>query len=398
MILRLIKNSNGFDLEYQKEYQFKRPRSNQLIFAVNRLDVFDAMDFLKNVIPSYLNTDTDVRVVIENNMAEKDLICDNDKIEYIYSSEEMKKLIDFNNYLVEQGLKSQILFNEYFLTYDNESLKYCWYLNDVIKANNEIDKVVREIKGNKLSPYETMLYIHKYISANYGYGENASPDMFSNFPNIEKNCSVVSAVKFGQIICVGFASLVKAIVDKLDDENLKCEFQGLGCFKKSPIIDGFYRVDSHAICLVDINDEKYNIKGKYAEDVCADHKTMNDKNGRGFSSCMFPISDLYDYGDCVHIKTYGNRICGTKYDSDSEYYLKLKQGKPIPVETTVEALKVLYGHNKSLSNAQIYTKVKKDIQKSIKNAVKCFKPYAKSPYINTAYAKELASIEGEIKQ
>ena len=68
-------------------------------------------------------------------------------------------------------MKSYIMMNEYADVKDVNMLNKSWTLKDVVKANRDIDSIASDIKKQKLSPFETMIYIHKYITSNFAYAE-----------------------------------------------------------------------------------------------------------------------------------------------------------------------------------------------------------------------------------
>ena len=103
-------------------------------------------------------------------------------------------------------------FNEYFFTEKYSDLKTCWNLEQVIDANNELESIVNRIKKLNLSPYEIMVYIHKYLTDSFMFGYNTSKKIDCSMKRkCEKNRSIIGAIKYRQTLCAGFASLTKAI-------------------------------------------------------------------------------------------------------------------------------------------------------------------------------------------
>ena len=83
---------------------------------------------------------------------------------------------------------------------DSESFKRSWTLKDVVVANRSIDKIAQSIKEKKLSPFETMIFIHKYITANFAYKDGATEE-----------CRVIPGIfKSGKIVWHGTANAIKA--------------------------------------------------------------------------------------------------------------------------------------------------------------------------------------------
>ena len=272
-----IRSTYYLDLSNQKY--------DTVFFNINRNDIEDLefLETIENRCYELLEKGLQVRLLINAPMVEKK---NETQADYLYSTETINNLIGINNRLQAKGMQKQICFNEYSKVELEEQFDNAWNLTDVIKANRSIDNIVFKIKENKLSPFETMIYIHNYITSNFQYTKSTEIESF------EKSRVLPSIFSEGKIVCSGYASLVKAIVDKLDDPNLKCGFVACELYHKNPT---YSLMGAHCHNLIKIKDEKYGINGVYIEDACWDSKRKGFEQGRGFAHCLYPVGDLQNF-------------------------------------------------------------------------------------------------------
>lgn len=364
-----------------KKVKIEEAVEKKLILAVSKEDFFKRKNKIKEIAFDVLKAGKELVFVIEGNAAEK-LIDEEDPIEYVYSKDEIKEIVDFNNELVNAGMKRQVCFSEYFRVLSESDLKKAWSLDDVISTNNRLDEIVEVIKKKKLSPYESMIFIHKYISSNitYGYIESGKKNSCSKLES-----SIISAIKYKKTICIGHASLVKAIIDKLKNPNLKCKFMSV------EVSRGKEESSSHALCFVEIHDKKYRINGTYAEDVCNDAGNEAWPHGIGFANCMYPIVDFDNRQNGPIYYSEGSRVLnidGIAYSQDYK-----GAGSPIGVGKTKKALRTIYTKGIIKREADLRDAVLDDLIISCLNARKIYQGNAKNPYL--AYADEHFIIENE---
>ena len=80
--------------------------------------------------------------------------------------------------------------------------------------NKRITNIVDFIKQKQFTPFEAMIYIHNYVtSLQYTRGDASQ--------------IIVGALNGQEIVCSGYASIIKAIIDKLNMPGLKCDIIGL---------------------------------------------------------------------------------------------------------------------------------------------------------------------------
>lgn len=118
---------------------------------------------------------------------------------------------------------------------------------------------------------------------------------------------IVGAFNKEEINCAGFASIIKALVDKFDDPNLKCEI--MPCEIRSKTIK---KGSGHCQNLIYIKDSEYNIEGYYIEDSSNDSKPDSEAEALGYKYCLVPA------GDMQHLK--GNIIFKNFAQTDFKVY------------------------------------------------------------------------------
>ena len=340
------------------------------IIAVSAEDVLLFEKRIKKMVAELVKQGHKVNVVIDGNAAYKP-INGMERIEYTFKPLELSKLIDLNYDLFKCGMSELIKLNEFYLTEEYADLETSWDLDYVVKANAEIDRVVDTIKELKLSPYETMVYIHKYLTQNYDYGLNYPDYRFEG--DLENNrSSIVAAIKNKKTVCVGFASMTKAIIDRLNLSQLKCKFQSVRGWDYNAAGEPEAKW-AHVLSLITIQDPKYNIDGMYFDDATYDCRTRKSPYGRGYTFFMYPVEDMFNLtGDHVTAAK-GSRAKSLEwsiYDLPPEY----KKCEPIPYEAFEKAVKTVYSLEKDfLNNNDVEQAVERDIDMSLRQALRAYK-------------------------
>lgn len=333
---------------YLSNERFFQNNTNNEYSAINfkitreELEQPELVDLLETTCLQLLEKGKQVKIVINTPMIAKP---NESKIDYLLSASTMQRVIELNNHLRIAGMKQYVMFNEYAEVTDADMLEKSWTIKDVVKANRSIDNIVNNIKEQNLSPFETMVYIHKYITSNFSYQEGAMEE-----------CRVIPGIfKTNNIVCSGYASLVKAIVDKLDIPELKASILGCDFYRKSLFCEA---EGGHCHNLIYIKDERYNIDGYYIEDACWDAKTDDKQQGQGVAHCMYPVGDLQHMRGMYYVqqekqdrlsalmfdqeaaKKYVSAICkaskGEKPESEIKQYFdrikKIKTGADVVVK------------------------------------------------------------------
>ena len=150
--------------------------------------------------------------------------------------------------------------------HDKETIH--WELKTIIKANREIDKVCNFIKNNNFSPFEALAYIHNYVSnvANYNISD---PLKFYWYGADQYFAGAYKDLP--EVVCAGYSSLMKEIIDNLKMPELSCELISveLKHLKKN-------FTAKHSRCFIKIKDDKYGLDQTVFDDPTWD----NDKDAK----------------------------------------------------------------------------------------------------------------------
>lgn len=182
----------------------------------------------------------------------------------ILTREEFEKVKEIEKKLVSAGVIDKLYLQE-----GEEGVALT--IEQVEAANKYIDVIVNEIRGMNLSPFEVAVHVHDRCS-----------QFFYNWNNKLYGSNVLAdVIESGNIRCVGFATMYKAIIDELGMPELNAELCGL-------FGDG---KDGHAVNVVSIKDEKYGIDGQYMQDACFSALAV-DRDKNDFMYCLYPIDDI----------------------------------------------------------------------------------------------------------
>ena len=140
----------------------------------------------------------------------------------------------------------------------DEKYNISWDLSAVIKANLGINKVCDFIKKSKLSPFEALAFVHNYVSnvANYKTSKLFGGDWFS-----KDQFFVGAYLDLPEVVCAGYSSLMKEIIDNLDMPELKCDIISVAF---EHLQADYYA--KHSRCLIEIKDEKYGLNQTVFDD------------------------------------------------------------------------------------------------------------------------------------
>ena len=252
--------------------------------------------------------------------------------------------------------------NEETLFDDKHSVS--WDLKTIVKANTEIDSVCDFIKEQNFSPFEALAYIHNYVStiANYHESQDIKEQWYSHdqfFPGIFEDIP--------EVVCAGYSSLMKEIIDNLNMPELKCKIISVSMSKI-----GVGLLGNHARCLIEIKDKKYGLNQTVFDDPTWD----NDKNATcakyaHFAMCNechdFSLNKSYRYGYPHHFDLLGNKNIGSKRDMNTsrELYNKSKNAIDQKMIETAYAT-VMHKALKNDSPSDIYDYLKQMARESHK--------------------------------
>ena len=233
----------------------------------------------------------------------------------ILTREEFNQVKEVERQLVNAGVVDKIYVQE-----GEEGVALT--IEQVEKANKYIDVIVDEIRSMNLSPFETAVYVHDKCS-----------QFFYNWNDKKFGTNVLAdIIESGNIRCVGFSTMYKAIIDELGMPELQAKVCGL-------FGDGR---DGHAINIVTIKDEKYGIDGTYMEDSCFSALAA-DREKNDFMYCLYPVDDIGRMYD-ENYRVVENINMLSFYDLDHAHSLRIGKMSPEEKEEFLND-----SHNKFLS-------------------------------------------------
>ena len=139
-----------------------------------------------------------------------------------------------------------------------------WDIKTIIKANTEINKVCDFIKEQSFSPFETLAYIHNYVSTVANYN-TSTPVYFHDARHDQFFAGAYDDIP--EIVCAGYSSLMFEIIESLNLPNLKCQLVRLDV---KNLEKNF--ISSHQKCLIKIKDDKYGLNQTVFDDPTFDNK------------------------------------------------------------------------------------------------------------------------------
>ena len=221
----------------------------------------EGFDYLMSVLKNANFGEHKVQVCLQF-IGEDDLI--NSRTPEILTKEEFEQVKETERKLIEAGVIDKLYLQE-----GEEGVALT--LEQVEAANKYIDVIVNEIRGMNLSPFEIAVHVHDKCS-----------QFFYNWDNKLYGTNVLAEViESGNIRCVGFATMYKAILDELNMPELQTKICGLF---------GTGR-EGHAVNIVSIKDEKYGIDGEYMQDACYSALAV-DREKSDFMYCLYPVDDI----------------------------------------------------------------------------------------------------------
>jgi len=278
----------------EKEYYDKVKNGEIICFSLDCECLNVDWDYVLCYIKSFLDEGKKVFFCVDGNMLRKN---NDSKVNYTYTQEELDNLGKIDS-LLKKYNQEGIYFNERSKCKSYYDFEKLYTYDEVKSANEQIDIIVNKIKELNLSPFETMLYIHEYITNNFIYDKEYS--------NIQNPRVLPGIFKYNCIVCSGFASIIKAIIDRLDDPNLKCGLVGCTYRDVESEAELQYQYSNHTHNLIYIKDELYDINGYYVEDATKNKRNVNRVKGYGVSCCLHPIEDLFHYNNIEYYQRFYN--------------------------------------------------------------------------------------------
>ena len=132
-------------------------------------------------------------------------------------------------------------------------------LNELKKTQDIINNIVNDIKKYNYSPIEQIMYAYDIVRSRV-YTKETENEL------AETSRDLTKVLLGDKIVCVGYARVLKTILNQLRIKNLLYELNRKNSDK------------GHALNLIYIDDKKYNIKGLYYFDPTWDSKKIDNDN------------------------------------------------------------------------------------------------------------------------
>ena len=300
-----------------------------------------------------------------------------DEVFYFYSPKQIALLDDLNKHIKEKT-GNELLYQEVSYKADG-NLR--WKHSQVKTANENLDSLVDSIKkiNPKLSPFETMILIHDFVT-NFEYKQEydkseGTHEVFSTPINLLQNIKDIKSKASAPFVCVGYSSFVKAIIDRLNMPGLKCEMNPCNVDDKDQYKE---KNGGHATNIITIEDDKYDIHGSFLEDACFDSKRKGNTI-LDLTHCLQSFDDL-DKMDKYKFGFFTNTSLNSMYTSFDPKKTKMETvsqyrkshprnyGQSIPISKYKDALETILinqGYSEMDASMETYSICKNTINSKI---------------------------------
>ena len=268
----------AIDDDFIMEYEDKMRQAKDLQFVIRATK----SDMLQNgftervkAIIKKLNEESiplkNISIVVDNNF------------HYTYTNSEWKIAEDINREFANENITFG--FDDVFNTFSIEQVNV---------ANKKIESTANKIKEKNLSPYEKLMAAYLKVASKKYLVENENED-----PSMSR--SVYGILNSDKIVCIGYASWLKAIIEATGDENIKVYPNFVKCSDDNETLD-----DMHGNTVVYVKDEKYGIDGYYYCDPTWDC-TKKDDDARRLCYFMLPLEDINKLSS-THIRAINSKL------------------------------------------------------------------------------------------
>lgn len=323
-ILRKIINKRimdfGFDYKYEKITSITIEADNLEELKEHYSELVSIATFYKEHYGDRFNVN--VSINIDNN--------------FRINESNYKDIVMLKESLEEDNL--DFVFSEKIDFFESE-----WSLEEVISANNKIEKLVDKINESRLSPLEKIAVAYNLIANIKVYneeGKESSKDL---------SRSIYALFNNDHIVCLGYAQLFEAIVNRLgEDVKAYTNFVDLE--------DG-----RHANNFVYIKDEKYGINGYYLFDITKDARNFENVC-YNFSNFMIPLSAISKFKEDAHYDNnyiYSDNGVSVGKEGFSSYSIEVLQRGQKGIDSDIENVDVseletyLYNKSKPLDRSKV---------------------------------------------
>ena len=262
-------------------------RDDELYYSVNRDYSDEELDDLRKLVQIYPIQEIRIYFYNKTQMDKILEIFKDSKVSINYgrsfSIDEVKKIENYENVVFSDGG------NKYTPT-------------QVRRREEILDLIINEVREQDLSSLEQYMYLYNTVKLFKEYKES----------NENKQLSRVSEYILDNdyMVCVGYASLLNELVERLDNPNIRTTTFSLDVGDKGEKKSGHKRV------LVNIKDDKYNVDGIYISDPTWDCVTYYKKkkiDGKVEIDYTKPISHVDKYSYFLLTK---DEVDSDKYEYD----------------------------------------------------------------------------------
>ena len=410
------KRINDFYEQQMKEIEANKNCVDVVLTTEGRMFTTEEVDEIVKQLQSLKNKNYQIKLIVKTERTDATL---QNGVPYYYTPEETKILLKLNNAArpyIQDGI---LYFHE---GCSNDAMSF----SKVVQGNKLIHEVAQEVKRLKLTPFEAVVYIHN-ICTQLRYIDNNeisdSSNIIEAFTSTLKYMvgSTVSRtlpdmVEKGYIVCVGYASLFKAICDELQMPGLKASLNA--CTIEEGLI--FKQVEGHANNIVEITDPKYGIKGTYMEDTCWDSEKPSKYKNKTMAFCLYPVEDMQNLkqmrivfeGDAMSQQEYTSVAVteGNEKEEKKKFALLTKNFikengiyEPISIQKYYTALLNIQ-QKMGVPQAEAEETAQTIIENSQQFATELFKKRAKNNFVNPKLKKQsvkkkpMQMLEEEIEQ
>ena len=202
---------------------------------------------------TYSRIDEMLEILAKFGIQKEDIVIGVNKENHRFNSKEWKLVLAVDKKFKEMGIE-----------FGFEDMDKTFTVQEVESANAKINQTVDKIRKEKLSPFECLLA---------GYLTVTSREYIEEDENEHASISrsVYSVLNNEEIVCNGFAEYLKAIIEKVGDENIKVYSNSIATSTDNKFIDEY-----HSNLIIYIKDEKYGIDGYYYLDPAWDAYNENE--------------------------------------------------------------------------------------------------------------------------
>lgn len=227
---------------------------------------------------------------------------------FILDTNKCKQLEEIDNYLRKETNEELYVSNRY------DCFEFGF--RKTLSANRKLDSIANDIKnasynGASLSNFEKFMLAYEYVT-NYTFKEDKN--------NRKMARHWVPVIEGDKIVCVGYASLLSALCDRIFPPNeVKVVRQSLAIYDKNK--PNKY-VGGHENNLIFIKDEKYGIDGLFYLDACFDSKEKHKLN-KSQAFCCIPLKDVLHVREDSYVFKEGSLIdCYLKQNKEYDDFCK----------------------------------------------------------------------------